>query len=142
MSFDLALVDGNLSIKSDGSVRTVTDTLKLRQDILKIIVTPLGSNKFHPWYGCSMGEGLIGNNFADNIIELEVQTSVQQSLERLRQLQLAQSTSQNVSLGELIAAIGEVEVNRNPIDLRQLNARVVVSSRRLTRIEEIFQITA
>jgi len=140
MSFDLALVDGDISIKSDGSVRTVTDTPKLRQDVLKMILTPLGSNKFHPWYGCSISENLIGRNYPDNLIEVEAQTSIQQSLERLRQLQLAQSTTQQVTLGELITSIGPISINRNPIDLRQINVRVAVTTKRLTKVEEIFQI--
>lgn len=140
MSFDLALIDGDISIKSDGSIRTVTDTPKLRQDILKIILTPLGSNRFHPWYGCSISENLIGRDFPDNLIEVEAQTTIQQSLERLRQLQLAQSTTQQVSLGELITSIGPISINRNPIDLRQINIRVAVTTKRLTKVEEIFQI--
>lgn len=142
MSFDLALIDGDISIKPDGSVRTVTDTPKLRQDVLKIILTPLGSNRFHQWYGCSVGENLIGLNMPDNLMETEIQTVVQQSLERLRQLQLSQSTAQEVTLGERIESIGPISVNRNPIDLRQLNIRVAITTRRLTKIEEVFQLTS
>lgn len=142
MSFDLALVNGDISIKNDGAVRIITDTPKLRQDILKIILTRLGSNRFHPWYGCSISENILGQNFPDNLIDAEVRASVQQSLERLRQLQLAQSTTQQVSLGELITSIGPISVNRNPIDLRQLNVRVAITTKRLTKIEEIFQITS
>lgn len=142
MSFDLALIDGDVSIKSDGSVRTIQDTPKLRQDILKIILTPIGSNRFHPWYGCSISENLIGRNFPDNLIEAEVETSIRQSLERLKQLQLAQSTTQEVTLGELIASIGPIRVNRNPVDFRQLNVRVGVTTRRLTNLEEVFQLTS
>lgn len=140
MSFDLALIDGDISIRSNGSVRTVEETPKLRQDILKAILTPLGSNRFHPWYGCSVGESVIGRNFPENIIELEAQTSITQTLERIRQLQQAQLGFQEVTLGEQISSIGPISVNRNPVDTRQLNIRVAVTTRRLTQVDEIFQL--
>jgi len=142
MSFDFSLIDGDLGLSPSGEVKTLTDTPKLRQDVLKIVLTPLGSNRFHPWYGCSVSESIIGNLMPDNLIEMEATATITQSLERLKQLQLAQATSQSVSLAELISSIGPVRVSRSVQDLRQLNIIVTVLTKRLTKIEEVFIISS
>ncbi len=142
MSFDLELIDSDLKIKADGTVRTVTDTPKLRQDVLKIILTSLGSNKFHPWYGCSISENTIGKNLPQNLLEAEITSSIEQSLRNLKTLQQAQISSQQVSLAEQIAEIGRVDVGRNPIDPRQINIIISILTKRLTKIEEVFTVIA
>ena len=142
MSFDLELINGDLSVKADGAIRTVTDSPKLRQDILKIILTSLGSNKFHPWYGCVVTEATIGSNYSDSLMFANLKTEVTQTLERLKTLQLSQASDQNVSLAEMIADIGGVQVERDAADPRQVNVVVTVLTRRLTLIEEVFTITS
>ena len=142
MSFDLKIEDSDLKIKGDGTITTVTDTPKLRQDILKIILTSLGSNKFHPWYGCAVGENTIGKNLPQNLLEEEIKSSIEQSLMNLRTLQKAQISSQQVSLAEQIAEIGKIDVGRNPVDPRQINIIVSILTKRLTKIEEVFTVIA
>lgn len=141
MSFDLAIINSDLSILPNGEIRTVSDTEKLRQDVLKIILTPLGSNDFHPWYGCAVADNIIGKNMPDNLILLEIQTSITQSLERLKSLQAQQSSSQKVSLAELINIIGEIIAYRSHGDYRQIKVEVTIYTRRLTRIQETFTLT-
>lgn len=141
MSFDFALINNDLKINPDGTVKTVTDTTKLRQDILKIITTALGSNKFHPWYGCTVSDNIIGKDLPDNLMILEIQTSIAESLEKLKKLQTQQVTSQKVSLAELISSIGGVIAFRSPDDPRQVKIQVTVFTQRLTRIEETFTLT-
>lgn len=136
MSFDFALVGNDLAKLPDGKIRTITDTPKLRQDVLKIILTPLGSNKFHMWYGCTVAEDIIGKNLPDNVMILDIKTSIAQSLERLKTLQMRQATSQKVTLSELINLVGNVNAYRSPEDPRQIKIEVVVYSRRLTKVEE------
>lgn len=138
MSFDFELIDSDIKIKADGTVRTVSDTPKLRQDVLKIILTPLGSNKYHKWYGCSVGEDIIGKNLPDNMIVNDITTSISNSLKNLQTLQNTQVTYQKTSMAERIAAIGEVFAERNPADLRQINVIVSVLTKRMTKVEEMF----
>jgi len=140
MSFDLEIVDSDIKIKADGTISTITDTPKLRQDIIKIILTPLSSNKFHPWYGCSVTEAISGRNMPSNMMVEEIRTTVSQSLDRLKTLQIAQASGQSVSLAEMISAIGEIQSGRNPIDPRQINVLISVLTKRLTKIEEIFTV--
>ena len=140
MSFDLALINNDLVLQVNGDVRTVTDTPKLRQDILKIILTPLGSIKSHMWYGCSIGEDVIGLGTSDLMYISRIQISISKGLDRLKALQQSQSVNQNVSLAELIDIVAAVDVQRDVSDPRQINVVVTVLSKRLTKIEEIFTI--
>jgi len=139
MSFDLALINGDLKIQPNGLVKTITDTPKLRQDIIKIVLTPLGSNQNHMWYGCSISED-IGKNFPHDLHLARIQTNVSKTLDRLKALQISQSVNQKVSLAELINSVGEINVERDDNDPRQLNVVVTVFSKRLAKIEELFTI--
>lgn len=140
MSFDFEIVNSDIKIKADGTVSTITDTPKLRQDVLKIILTPIGSNKFHPWYGCSVTEAVAGRNLPENMMLGEIRATISDSLNKLKTLQIAQSSGQSVSLAEIISVIGNIEAGRNPIDPRQVNVLVSVLTKRLTKIEEIFTV--
>lgn len=141
MSFDLELINNDVKLKADGTIRTITDTPKLRQDIIKILMTELGTNKFHPWYGCTIGDS-VGKNLPDSILEAQVRSSVSQSLERLRSLQRKQSATQQVSLAEIIDVIAQITIERDIVDRRQLNIVVSVISKRITKVEEIFTLIA
>ncbi len=141
MSFDLQLVNSDISIKPDGTVRTVAGTAKLKQDIIKIILTPLGSVSFHLWYGSNITDDNIGNILSDARLNENIGTAISESLKRLQQLQRAQSTGQNVKLSEIISTIREIRIQRSSIDQRQVNVVVSVLSRDLTAVEEIFTIS-
>jgi len=141
MSFDLELIDSDLNIKADGSIRTVDKTNKLRQDIIKIILTPLGSVKFHPWYGSGINDGLIGELVPDNMLFQDINTSILQSLSKLQTLQRSQATSQRVSLSEMIASVRDILVQRNQSDPRQVNVIVYVISKDFNAVEESFAIS-
>lgn len=139
MSFDLELVDGDLVLKTDGTLKTVTDTPKLRQDILKIIMTSLGENKFHLWYGSGVSNA-IGKSYPENLLALEIETSIRQSLEKLQKLQVTQASLQSVSLAETILKVDSVDVERSSTDPRQINIIVKLITKRLTLIEEVFTV--
>jgi len=142
MSFDLQLINDDISIQPDGKIRTVSATPKLRQDILKIIVTELGSNRFHPWYGCAINENVIGQSLPEGFLESEIVDSITESLNRLQTLQQQQALFQQVALSEIIASVGPIAAKRNPIDPRQINIVVTVFTRQLTKVEEVFTIIA
>ncbi|MFA5023429.1 MAG: hypothetical protein WC523_00530 [Patescibacteria group bacterium] len=139
MSFDISLINNDLSVQPNGAVKIVTDTPKLRQDIIKIIITPMGSVKNHPWYGCSISDD-IGRNFSDLLQLSRIQNNISKSLDRLKALQISQSSVQRVSLSELIESVGGIDVERDLSDGRQLNILITVFSKRLTKLEELFTI--
>lgn len=141
MSFDLALINNDISIKPDGSLRLVTGTDKLKQDVIKIILTPLNSSKFHSWYGSSISDDMIGEIPAESALFLQISNSISESLDRLRSLQLAQTTSQSTELAEMIASVRDISVQRAPDDPRQVNVVVSIIAKDLTAVEEAFLVT-
>lgn len=141
MSFDLALIDSDISIKADGTLRTVTNTNKLKQDVIKIILTPMNSSIFHPWYGSQINEGLIGEIPSDSFLFQYISNALTESINRLQTLQRSQATGQRVTPAEMISSIRSIEVQRAPDDPRQVNVVVVLLSKDLTAIEEAFLIS-
>jgi len=140
MSFDLDLTNNDLSIKSDGSVRTVEKVNKLKQDIIKIILTPIGSVRFHPWYGSQVTDETVGNVLPDNILFQDLSSSIQQSLSRLQTLQRSQATTQRVTMSEILGSVRDIMVQRNIQDPRQINVIILAVSKDFNAVEEAFTI--
>jgi len=134
MSFDLSLERGDIKIGVDGSVKTVVDNSKLRQDIIKILLTELGDNKFHPKYGSFIGSLQIGHAADAKLVSLDLESSARNAIKNLMSLQRAQAKRQGVSPGELIVDILKVSVARDEVDPRLYNIFVSVLTQRLTEV--------
>lgn len=136
MSFDLALERGDIKIGSSGSVKTVNGNSKLRQDIIKILLTELGDNKYHPKYGSYIGSLQIGH-FADSkLMSLDLESSARTSVRNLMSLQRSQARRQNLSPGEIIVDIVDISVIRDDVDPRLYNIFVSVLTQELTEVRE------
>lgn len=140
MSYDLKLTNNDLNINSDGGLQTVFDNNKLLQDILKAILTTKGSNRFFRWYGSSISSRVIGQNLDFSQIEVEIQSSIQETLSNIISLQNAQGKEQYVSAGETIASVRGISVLRNPSDPRLFEITISVLTRKLTIVEETFSL--
>ena len=138
MSFDLKIENNNLTLNPDGTLQTVRDNAKLAQDIVKGILTPLGSNKFFRWYGSTVSVRTIGQVLDATVTQTEIERSIQDFLSNLISLQKAQTRVQYVSAGEQIAAIRSIAALRDPNDPRQWQILVSVLTRKLTVVEETF----
>lgn len=138
MSFDLKIEGNDLTINQDGTLATVRDNNKLAQDIIKAVLTPLGSNRFFRWYGSTIGARTIGKVLDANTTEATIQSSIEDTLSNIIALQKIQSRSQYVSPGETIASIQEVIVLRHPEDPRLYEISIKVLTRQLTEVEETF----
>jgi hypothetical protein len=134
MSFDLALERGDIKINADGSMKTVSGNAKLRQDIIKILLTELGNNKFHPKYGSYIGALQIGHYADAKLISLDLESSARKAIKNLMSLQRSQSGKQSLSPGELIVDILKVSVARDQVDPRLYNIFVSVLTKRLTEV--------
>ncbi len=134
MSFDLALNMGDLKINNDGTINTVAGNSKLRQDILKILLTEIGDNKFHPKYGSHIGSLQIGSSADNKLIALDLEASARSALENLISLQRSQSRRQRLSSGEVILEIINVKVSRDTVDPRLYNIFVSVLTQELTEV--------
>lgn len=138
MSFDLKIENNDLITNPDGTLQTVRDNAKLAQDIVKGVLTPLGSNKFFRWYGSTVSIRTIGQVLDATITQTEIERSIQDFLSNLISLQKAQARVQYVSAGEQIASIQGVAALRDPNDPRQWQIQVSVLTRKLTVVEETF----
>lgn len=141
MSFDLKLVGGDLAISSDGSLATVFNDDKLRQDLIKVVLTPIGSNSLFPWYGSPLSERAIGKVLDKMITNMEITNSIIYSINNLMALQKDQEKSgQYISPSESIRQIVDVNINPDSFDARQLNVTMTVASRRANVVQESFKL--
>lgn len=134
MSFDLRLEKGDIKISADGSVESVTGNAKLRQDILKILLTEIGDNKFHPNYGSYIGSLQIGQAADERLVSLDMESSARNAIRNLMSLQRAQSKRQGLTPGEMIVDILDVSITRDQVDPRLYNIYVSVLTQNLTEI--------
>ena len=140
MSFDLRISQGDLAIGSDADFDRVEDTDKLIQDVLKILLTPLGGNPFHTWYGSLISNTLVGNVFEEEFLIKIASSQINSALETMQNLQKAQTAVQKVTPNELLAAIRDVEVNRNPVDPRIYSVFVTVLTKGLSTVRTSFSV--
>lgn len=141
MSFDLKIRNRDLQIGSDGDFEKVENNDKLIQDIIKLILTPIGSNLFFPWYGSPVNKSLVGSALDFQTMSNITSNNLRNSLETLQKLQRAQvEAGQVVSPGETLAAIQEIRIERNQVDPRFFSVTVKALTKALTSATVGFQI--
>lgn len=141
MSFDFKILNGDLVIGTNGDLAKVQDTDKLIQDILKMLMTEIGSNQFFSWYGSSLSSSMIGSGYDSEFIASVAENQIRSSLETLQNLQREQSAKQIVTPGELLAAIKSVNVVRNEVDPTFFSVLLSVLTKNLTTANTSFNVT-
>lgn len=142
MSFDLKVSQGDLQIGSDGDLARVTDSEKLIQDILKICITPVGGNPFYPFYGSAVSKGLVGNAYPAGLTSSMASNQLRTAIQNLMTLQKAQQKDgQGQTAAELLAAIKDVDIQRNQTDPRFFRVLIQVLSRDLSVLNTNFEVT-
>lgn len=136
MSFDLKIENGDIRIEPDGSLSTVVDNYKLRQDIVKILLTKLGENKFHPNYGSEVGAIKIGYISDQELLEIDLKASVEEAVRKIMSLQKGQVLRQYVTSGERIISILNISAERDDVDPRVYSIFITVQTGALTTITE------
>ena len=126
MSFDLKITDGDLVI-TQGKLKTVVDSEKLIQDLLKIALTAAGSNPIHPWYGSFVSRTLVGNPNYSSILVQIAKSQLTTTIQNLKDLQNIQVKSyQRVSADEQIAAISDISIVNSRTDPRLFDVIIKV----------------
>lgn len=136
MSFDLKIVKGDIAFEKDGSIRTVFGNEKLRQDIIKILITKLGENKYHPQYGSTVGTIQIGNVQDESFLKQDLTSAAHDALKNLMALQRLQAKRQYLSPSETIVEIKNIDIRRDTIDPRMYNIFISVLTQELDSITE------
>lgn len=140
MSFDLKIIGGDLSIGPTGDILLVYDNDKLKQDIIKILLTKPGDNKFHSYYGSNVGMLEIGYAADEDFLMMDLESSVEQALRTLMRLQQNQGRSQYLTPGEIIADIVSVSSERDFTDPRLYNIYISVLTQRLQPLDEVITV--
>jgi phage baseplate assembly protein W len=140
MSFDLSIEKGDIKISSSGSVETVSENSKLKQDIVKILLTDLGDNKFHPKYGSYVGALQIGHYSDNKLMSLDIESSAKNAIKNLIALQRAQARRQALTPGEIIVDVLSVMVKRDTVDPRLYNIFVSVLTQELTEVSTLVSV--
>lgn len=139
MSFEIRLLNGDLSLDKTGNFESITKTSKLQQDILKILQTEFGSNRFHPNFGSSLTSALIGKGMPDDyIVQNTAEETITESLDLLRSEQEKQTQVQEVDPEEVYLGIRELIILKDQIEPRQYNIFLEVISQALTTERIIF----
>ena len=140
MSFDLKIKNGDLSIGDSGALDVVSGNNKIRQDIVKILLTNIGENRFHSRYGSDLGAFKIGDVSDQTMIELDLKRSVEEAIRYIMFLQKNQSKYQVLSLSEIILEIVDIRTERDYGDPRLYNIYISILTQKLDQIEEIITI--
>lgn len=141
MSFDLKIRNGDL-VLDRGDFKTIVDSEKLIQDILKICLTTAGSNPMNPWYGSYVSRSLVGSGLSTDIIFQLGQTQLQNALEILKSLQDSQVKQfQRVSPDEQINSILDISINRNTQDPRLFDVIIKVVSKGFKPVTTVFRVS-
>jgi len=141
MSFDLRIFNGDLQL-DNGDLEKVEGLDKLIQDVLKIIMTPVGGNVFFPWYGSFITSSLVGNPLDNEFMESVAQAQVSNALLTLQQMQRDQMASnQRVTGDELLAAVQSVILDRNIVDPTYISLRVRIATKNLRSTEVTLNLT-
>ena len=112
MSFDLRLNSGDVTLGADADFAIVIDGAKLVQDVIKMIVTPLGGNRFQQAIGSLINKRLVGQVLtAQNTITV-LQSSIEEALITLQKLQKQQAQTQSISPSETLVQINSINVER------------------------------
>jgi phage baseplate assembly protein W len=129
MSFDLKLENGAIVLEG-GDLKTVVKHDKLSQDLVKIIVTPVGSSSVNPWYGSALNEKVVGSSLSQKLQDQEIFNTVQFAVQNLKSLQERQAnTGQLLSPSEQISKITNIFVERSKTDAREMFISVEIRTR-------------
>ena len=140
MSFDLKIKSGDIQLESDGKISIISGNQKIRQDIVKIVLTRLGENRFHPQYGSNTGLLQIGSSAEQELIELDMTQSVNSAIRFLMSLQKEQSRRQILASTEVILEIKNILVERDESDPRLYNIFISILTQKLEQIDEVITI--
>lgn len=102
-------VENDYRTEDAGGLKEVTDENLLYQLCMKAILTDLGSNPYHRWYGSTVRSAIGKKNLGG--VQAALSASVSECLRRVQDLQTEQAKYQPISAKERLYAVDYVEVS-------------------------------
>lgn len=115
-----APIQKDINVTPQGRLDTSIGSDKVREEVLKALLTLQGANQFQPSYG-SLLSSSIGQKFTV-LTQFNLQQSIQSAIDFLIQQQQAQPT---IPLTEVILRLNSVTMQEDPTDPRTI--RIVIS---------------
>jgi phage baseplate assembly protein W len=140
MSYDLKIINGDLLLDDDGEISIIFGNEKIFQEIKKILLTDIGENKFHPYYGSRAGFLQVGSIADESFVASEIERSVKESLTNLIRLKDYQSSYQTLNPSEVILTIDEVAVERDNLDPRMWSIFISITTQALDTVNTVVRV--
>lgn len=113
------------SITATGNYSKVENEYKLSQDLKKIIVTDILSDKVATWYGTNFKQ-IVGTQAILEIAKSRINIEITQALEKLKNAQFQQQQFQKVTDGEFLNYVKSINIEQNVEDETYFRASVDV----------------
>lgn len=119
-------VENDLRWDEFGELQQIGNTDLLYQNVAKILLTEIGSNPYHAWYGSNANQ-LIGqkNNAA---VGVSLRLSVQQALDKFQRVQQGLKRVQDITPEERLISVQSVDVTQLNDNATAVLCNVVVRS--------------
>lgn len=114
-------------INSLGKIKTVDKEQKLIQQILKNILTVLGSNPFHPYIGTRIAQAIFKALRDPQAFEIQTLQEVENVFNKIKVDQSKLSLVQSVDLRELLADLRDLRVEPS-VDPREYELYITAST--------------
>ena len=125
-------VENDYRFNKGGDVITIDNENLLYQACLKMLLTELRSNPYHPQYGSDIMK-MIGMK-RSGVAATLIQQQVQEALEKVQNLQNGQRNFQRGTDRERLYAVNSVQVTSPGVDPTAFNVQVVVTNASQQRI--------
>jgi len=119
----------------DGSLITVNKESKLVQDLRKIILTSIGSNIFHLWYGTSIPD-LIGSKISSaSFVRAKIDSDIRTAIRRYVDTQdkqrraLLNVPKSSMDAGERFGQLLKLDVQQDQAEPTAFNVQIAFTSR-------------
>ena len=119
-------IENDFRVDAGGELRLINNENLLYQSCLKALLTNLGSNLQHTWYGSNIMK-LIGSK-ANSGVASVIADEIRRVLETHMGLQEQQSKYQNVTMRERLYRVVDIKVQQHTKDLTTFLCEVVVQN--------------
>lgn len=127
-------VENDYRYNANGGVIAVQDEVKLVQDIKKLVLTAIGSNPFHKWYGTSISE-MIGSKISNaGFIRTKMTTDITLALARYKDIQRKQASVQIVTPRERYLRTLDLQVTQDVLEPTAFNVSLAFTNQARTAL--------
>jgi phage baseplate assembly protein W len=119
-------VENDFRYTEQGDIKTIGDFDLLYQNVAKILLTEIGTNPYHVWYG-STAIRLVGKKVSASVVH-SLRASVRDALSNFKNVQDQQAGIQEMSFKERLSRVKSIDVSTIGADETSYLVSVVIES--------------